>query len=196
MVHYGSTARALSPQRLNGCCQLSTSQLFDNSAPSYRSVALHRLLAASLISPKVTVSSLFHYVSRLFTTLYVDVHSHHTLPVRLDTALNMSTGEDVAANPFCDTYIELASLLPETTVVDDNSTKSYDDLAEVTENLQKTVLTEPVTVPVPTLVCPPPATHDSHSSQPSLNDTSAPVTSPASSGQDEPMAWRNCDLSM
>lgn len=108
------------------------------------------------------------------------------------------TGEDVATNSFRDTYVELASLLPETTVVDNNNTKSYDDLAEVTENLQKTILTEPVTVPVSNLECSPPATPDSHSSQPNLNDTSTAATlpAPAPNGQDEPMVWRNCDLSM
>ena len=106
----------------------------------------------------------------------------------------MSTEKDVPANPFSDTYVELASLLPETAetaVVDDANAEPYSDLAKVTENLQKSVLTEPATVPVPALRSPSLVTNDPRLSQPSLNNTSiSPV------GLDVPITWRKCDLSM
>ena len=106
----------------------------------------------------------------------------------------MSTEKDVPANHFSDTYVELASLFPETTqsaVVDDANAEPNSNLAEVTENLQKSVLTESATVPVPVLRSPPLVTHDPRLSQPGLNDTSiSPV------GLDAPIMWRKCDLSM
>jgi len=106
----------------------------------------------------------------------------------------MSIEKDVSANPFSNTYVELVSLLPETAqtaVVDDTNAEPYSNLAEVTGNLQKSILREPARVPVPALRSPPPVTHDPRSSQPSLNDTS---TSPV--GLDAPITWRKCDLSM
>ncbi|EFQ85517.1 hypothetical protein CFE70_007780 [Pyrenophora teres f. teres 0-1] len=112
----------------------------------------------------------------------------------------MSTERDVSVDPFKDTYVELASLLPETAqtaLVDDDDNKNttpHSCPAEVTENLQKTMFTEPVQAPVPTLRSSSSITHGFHSNQASLKYISIPVIHSVPVGLDAPITWRECDL--
>ncbi|KAG9384715.1 Pectate-lyase-3 domain containing protein [Pyrenophora tritici-repentis] len=110
----------------------------------------------------------------------------------------MSTEKDVPVDPFSDTYVEPASLLPETAqtavVDDDDNATPHSGPAEVTENLQKAAFTEPVQIPVPTPRYSSPITNDPHSNQASLNNFSIPVIPPAPVGLDATITWRTRDL--
>ncbi|RMZ67099.1 hypothetical protein GMOD_00000977 [Pyrenophora seminiperda CCB06] len=113
---------------------------------------------------------------------------------RFNMAMHMTTEEEMWATPLTTAYMELAAVLSESPVNDNNGTKHHVELAEDIENVQNMVLTEPIVFPVPNIKRLPSLMHVAHSSQPRLKGNSASASSLAVDEQDQSIKWRNCDL--